>query len=82
MPMIDSDTFKAELDEVDRARRAWRDINARHTPANTTEALKFEATQRLVEYNEATDRLAYKVRKQVELAGGYLSDTDSRKNDI
>lgn len=70
MPMIDSDMFKAELDEVDRARKAYSEINARHTPENTTEELQFQTKQLLADYYEANEKLAYKVRKQVELAGG------------
>lgn len=70
MPMIDSDMFKAELDEVDRARKAYSDINARHTPENTTEELQFQTKLLLADYHKANEMLAYKVRKQVELAGG------------
>lgn len=69
MPMIDSDTFKSELDAVDRTRKALADIYAMSTPSNT-ESLKFEATRLLEEYHEANQQLAYQVKKQVELAGG------------
>ena len=69
MPMIDSDTFKTELDAVERARKALSDIYAKQTQSNH-DSLKFETTRLLEEYHEANQQLAYQVKKQVERAGG------------
>ncbi len=70
MPMIDSDTFKPELDEVSRARKALVEHNASHTPSNTTEELQFKTKQLLEQYHHATEMLAYRVIKVVAQAQG------------
>ncbi|HHW1937449.1 TPA: hypothetical protein ACUUEN_005520 [Pseudomonas aeruginosa] len=70
MPMIDSDTFKLELDEFARARKALVEHNAMHTPANTSEELQFKTKKLLEEYHLALEMLAHRVKKQVEQAEG------------
>lgn len=67
MPMIDSDTFKPQLDAANRAREALVDHQILPKPYDR-DWHQAEATRLLEEYQGATNTLAHQVKRQVEQA--------------
>jgi hypothetical protein len=67
MPMIDSDTFKAELDAANAAREALVDHQILPKPYDR-DWHQAEATRLLEAYQAATNTLAHQMKRVVELA--------------
>ncbi|MEB0222092.1 hypothetical protein [Pseudomonas sp. AB12(2023)] len=67
MPMIDSDTFKAELDAANLAREALIDHQILPKPYDR-DWHQAESARLLEAYQAATNSLAHQMKKVVELA--------------
>lgn len=66
MPMIDSDTFKAELDAANAAREALVDHQILPKPYDS-EWHRGESVRLLEAYQAATNTLAHQMKRVVEL---------------
>lgn len=69
MPMIDSDSFKPQLDAANRARNALVDHQIMPKPADL-DWHRAETARLLEEYQDATNALAHQMKSLVEQAGG------------
>ncbi|MBB6155171.1 hypothetical protein HDC30_002394 [Pseudomonas sp. JAI115] len=69
MPMIDSNTFKLQLDVANRTRDAMVDHQLLPQPYDPS-CHQIKATELLEEYQWAANSLAHQIKRVVERAGG------------